>query len=122
MDLYIYYKIDNDLYFDEYEIACSNSDSLYYESNINNNRYRMEYKNIGKVMKDNTVALIGRDDKKASDIFAADYTKQIEDLQQEIAEFENKKPTNKVFWFRNGYGVFEETDFDEEKYNDIDLD
>lgn len=122
MDLYIYYKIDNDLYFDKYEIACSNSDSLYYESNINNNRYRMEYKNIGKVMKDNTVALIGRDDKKASDIFAADYTKQIEDLQQEIAEFENKKPTNKVFWFRNGYGVFEETDFDEEKYNDIDLD
>ena len=42
MDLQIYYKIDNDLYFDKYEVTCSCSDNLYYASNINDNQYRIK--------------------------------------------------------------------------------
>jgi hypothetical protein len=135
MDLYIYYKNGNKLCFDKYEIQTFNNglnnSSIYYyvdKGNHYKDIYRIACNDIGKVIKeDNTVALIGRDDKKASDIFADYYSKQIEKLQKQIDELQNKKNTNKVLWVKctkNGYECLEEIEvnFNEEKDNNIDLD
>lgn len=117
IELYIYQKVNTELYFDVYEgsYGGKNNSSIYY--GLKNENYygfknRMNSCDIGKVLDNNTIILIGRDDKKASDIFSAFYSKQIEELQSEIIKLQAKQKTNKISWFRNGVGYLEETEVD----------
>lgn len=117
IELYIYNKVNTELYFDVYEgsYGGENNSSIYYglkDENYYGFKNRMNSCDIGKVLYDNTIILIGRDDKKASDIFATYYSKQIEKLQDEITKLQTKQKTNKVSWFRNGVGCFEEKEVD----------
>lgn len=117
IELYIYHKVNTELYFDVYEgfYGGKNNSSIYYglkDENYYGFKNSMNSCDIGKVLDNNTVILIGRDDKKASDIFATYYSKQIEKLQDEITKLQTKQKTNKVSWFRNGVGYFEEKEVD----------
>ena len=109
--------MNTELYYDVYEGAYGgeNNSSIYYElkdENYYGFKNRMNSCDIGKVLDNNTVILIGRDDKKASNIFSAYYSKQIEELQSEIIKLQAKQKTNKVSWFRNGVGYLEEKEVD----------
>lgn len=117
IELYIYNKVNTELYYDVYEGAYGgkNNSSIYYglkDENYYGFKNRMNSCDIGKVLDNNTVILIGRDDKKASNIFSAYYSKQIEELQSEIIKLQAKQKTNKVSWFRNGVGYLEEKEVD----------
>lgn len=115
IELYVYKKANDKLFFDVYEGSYSgNNSSIYYS--LKDEKYGSSKKinccEIGKVMNNSTVVLIGRDDKRASDIFVNYYSQQIEKLQNEIVKLQAKQKTNKVLWFRNGAGCFEETEVD----------
>ena len=101
IELYIYNKVNTELYFDVYEgsYGGENNSSIYYglkDENYYGFKNRMNSCDIGKVLYDNTIILVGRDDK----------------LQDEITKLQTKQKTNKVSWFRNGVGCFEEKEVD----------
>lgn len=117
IEIYVYNKVNNELHFDIYEGSYGgrNNSSIYYglkDENYYGFKNRINACDINKVLDNNKVILIGRDDKKASEIFAAYCSKQIEKLQDEIVKLQAKQRTNKVSWFRNGVGYLEEEEVD----------
>ena len=109
MHIYIYRKFGNELKFDKHEAWAGkgvNSDIIRYKKNIIPDS--INACDLGKVL-NGKVILLNRDDKKASNIFADYYSKEIEKLQNEIIKLQTKQRTDKVSWFREGIGVLEET-------------
>lgn len=106
MHVYIYRKLGNELRFDKHKAWAGNSDIIRYKKNIIPDS--INACDLGKVL-NGEVILLNRDDKKASNIFADYYSKEIKKLQNEIIKFQIKQRTDKVSWFREGIGVLEET-------------
>lgn len=112
MHVYIYRKFGKELKFDKYEAWAGrglSSDRICYKESIIPDSINIC--DIGNVL-DGKVILTDRDDKKASDIFADYYSREIERLQGEIIKLQAKQKTNKVSWFREGIGTLEEMNVD----------
>lgn len=109
MEIFVYYKINNELIFDKFEAKYGGNDNscIYYNFNSYSCPNRIETKDIGKVI-NKKCCLLERNDNKASKIFAEEYAKEIEELQSKILELQKNQETNKVTWFKNGEGVLEE--------------
>lgn len=110
MDVYIYRKKGNELFFDrsKAKYAGINNDSIYYNGDMCGFHSRISTKDIGKVI-NGVCYLLERNANQAITLFSEYDDQKIEKLHQEIEKIQKEKVVNKVIWFRDGEGVLEES-------------